>query len=258
MQANAAWPFLVAAGRRRDYSILLAPDFLVADLDYGVLEEIARPSDDSRPTVVAVRTRTGRRLTVVHATHLLTAADLEPDGAYAASPSDEYGRPLRLIYGFVSHDRVVEPSAADLRTAFDAALVVYRRFLDDEDVIAVAPGHAYLMRSLTHGTAPVPVMVPVSVPAKAPRVRRPVVLAASSVAVIGAIAAGVMITTSRGPILPPCPVSSAVPSVDPSPAFGLLSPSPSPTHKASPVSPRARQSSSGHTDPPSDAGCRLG
>jgi hypothetical protein len=246
MQANAAWPFLVAAGRRRDYSILLAPDFLVADLDYGILEEIARPSDEGRPTVVAVRTRAGRRLTVVHATHLLTAADLEPDGAYAASPSDEHGRPLRLIYGFVSHDRVVEPAAADLRTAFGAALVVYRRFLDDEDVIAVAPGHAYLMRSLTHPTAPVPVMVPVADPAKAPRVRRPIVLAASGVAVIGAIAAGVMVTTSPSPTLPPCPVSSAVPSADPSPAFGqpsrsrspspTRSPSPSPTCKASPAS----------------------
>jgi hypothetical protein len=258
MQANAAWPFLVAAGRRRDYSILLAPDFLVADLDYGILEQIARPSDEGRPTVAAVRTRAGRQLTVVHATHLLTAADLEPDGAYAASPSDEHGRPLRLIYGFVSHDRIVEPAAADLRTAFDAALVVYRRFLDDEDVIAVAPGHAYPMRSLTRRTPPVPVMAPVSVPVKAPRGRRPIVLAASGVAVIGAIAAGVMITTSTSPILPPCPVSSAVPSADPSPAVGLPSQSPSPTRKASPTSRGTHQTSSGRTDPPPGAGCRLG
>jgi hypothetical protein len=54
--------------------------------------------------------------------------------------------------------------------------------------------------------------------------------------VIGAVAAGFMITTSTSPTLPPCTVSSTVPSVDPSPAVGLLSPSPSPTCKASRVS----------------------
>jgi hypothetical protein len=54
------WPFLVASGRRRDYSTLMAPDFLVGELDYGILDEVVRPTSEGDPaTVVEVRTRGG-------------------------------------------------------------------------------------------------------------------------------------------------------------------------------------------------------
>ena len=34
---DAGWPFLVAAGRIRDYTVLVAPDFLVASGEQGLL-----------------------------------------------------------------------------------------------------------------------------------------------------------------------------------------------------------------------------
>jgi hypothetical protein len=147
------WPFLVAAGRRRDYSTLLAPDFLLADLDHGILDEVVRPTSEKGPAmVIDVRTRGGHRLTVVYATHLLTAADIAAPGtvpdAPTAEPRDEYSRPLRLVYGFVSPDTwIAEPADADLDLARDTALDVYRRFLDDEDTVTVIPAHPFPLRS---------------------------------------------------------------------------------------------------------------
>jgi len=176
---GTGWPFLVASGRRRDYSTLLAPQFLVADLDYGILDQAVRPaSEPEPPTVVEVRTPHGRRLTLVYATHLLTAVDLaEPgagpeagpgagsgagpeaapgagcgaaSGAAGAEPRDEHGRPLRLIYGFASPDAwISEPAEADLSHARTAALTTYRRFLADEERVAVAPSYPFPLSSRT-------------------------------------------------------------------------------------------------------------
>ncbi|GIH03517.1 hypothetical protein Rhe02_15840 [Rhizocola hellebori] len=133
------WPFLIAAGRHRDYSILLAPEFLVQDLDYGFLDEVVKPGT-GQPQVVDVHTRAGRRLTVVSATHPLTPAD-------AAETHDEHGRPMRLLYGFVCVHRIVEPDRADLEAAFAVALDAYRRFLRDEDSPVVTAGQPFTLRS---------------------------------------------------------------------------------------------------------------
>jgi hypothetical protein len=144
--AAVGWPFLVAPGRRRDYSIVVAPDFLVADLDYGILEQVVRPTADGEPaTVIEVRTRHGRRLTVVSATHRLTAADI---AGTVGEPRDEHGRPLRLVYGFASAQAGIrEPAEADLDAAREYALTVYRRFLDHEDRVGVVASHQFPLRS---------------------------------------------------------------------------------------------------------------
>jgi hypothetical protein len=146
------WPFLVASGRRRDYSTLMAPGFLVADLDYGILNEVVEPSSGAQPpAVIEVRTPRGRDLSIVYATHLLTAADLVPSltGVAAAPPRDEHNRPLRLIYGFASRDsRIAEPAEADLARARAAALEAYRPFLANEDALTVVPSDPFELDSV--------------------------------------------------------------------------------------------------------------
>jgi hypothetical protein len=165
MDTPSGWPFLVAAGRRQDYRTLLAPAFLVADLDYGFLDTVVRPTPETGPaTVVEARTLRRRRLSVVYATHRLTAADLIRSGT-GADPRDEHGRPLRLIYGYVSPDAaVVEPAEADLERARTGALAAYRRFFADEERVEVTPSHPYPLRSRT-AEWPGP-RVPAPVPAR--------------------------------------------------------------------------------------------
>jgi hypothetical protein len=147
-----AWPFLVARGRRRGYRTLLAPDFLVAERDYGVLDDTVVPSTrEDQATVVEVLTGAGRPLTVVHATHLVTSADIADPGSEPATqaPRDEHSRPLQLIYGFVCADGAVpEPDDEDLRASLATSLAAYRRFLDDEDGFAVEAGREFQPRSL--------------------------------------------------------------------------------------------------------------
>src|SRR4051812_36532744 len=102
-----AWPFLVARGRERGYRTLLAPDFLVAERGYGVLDDSVVPDpEEDRASVITVVTSTGRALTVAHATHVVTAADLAEPGTEAGErePRDRHSRPLQLIYGFVCAD----------------------------------------------------------------------------------------------------------------------------------------------------------
>jgi hypothetical protein len=209
---GTGWPFLVAAGRRRDYRTLLAPEPLVAVLDYGVLDEVVRPSGPA-PTVVDATTRAGRRISVVFATHLLTPADLGPPGSSAAGVRDEHGRPLRLIYGFVCLDASVgEPAGADLAHARTTALETYRRFLADEDRLTVEASAPFPVRSGTV-TRPVAPTAPVGR-------RAPTVLAGTvAVAVLAVLGAGAAVAWHR-----PAPAPAACPSA---PA-GARPPAPAP------------------------------
>jgi hypothetical protein len=158
------WPFLVAAGRRRDYTTLLAPGFLVDELDHGVLERVLRPdAGPERAAVVTARSGRGRPLVVVHATHLLTPADLDGDGPLPAGlgggdARDEHGRPLRLIYGFTVPDvSTVEPDETDLRRAWERVLPAYRSFLLDEERATVVGSAPFRLRSAVGAPVPPPV-----------------------------------------------------------------------------------------------------
>lgn len=126
--ATVGWPFLVARGRRRGYTILLAPDFLVADGVYGFLEELVGPTREVR--TAGATTHDGRHVCLVWTEYRVCATDLA-DGP--ADPVDEHSRPLRLLYGFLSVEPVSAVAAADLDLARGAALAAYRRFLTDED-----------------------------------------------------------------------------------------------------------------------------
>lgn len=147
-----AWPFLVARGRDRGYGTLLAPGFLIAERGHGILSESAEPSlQEDRASVTGVVTGAGRALTLVHATHVVTAADLTE----GTEPRDRHSRPLQLIYGFVCVDaKVSEADPADLAACRETALGVYRRFLGDEEGFTVEAGQEFVPR--THLTSPTP------------------------------------------------------------------------------------------------------
>lgn len=179
----SGWPFLVARGRRRGYSTLLAPSFLIAEGDYGVLEEAVTPTaEPGHAEVIRVATRADRALSVAYATHVVTAADLAPaptrpvqtgpaqsgpvqtgpvqtgpPGTPQPPPRDEHSRPLTLLYGFVCRDAwITEPAPADLRFAHETALRVYRDFLDDEEGFAVIAADSYGLHSpVVTGRTPV-------------------------------------------------------------------------------------------------------
>ncbi|MFC4590905.1 hypothetical protein [Sphaerisporangium corydalis] len=162
------WPFLVARGRRLGYRTLMAPGFLIDERDHGILDDRVVPgSSPEVASVIELVTGAGRRLTVVHATHPVTAADITgpgtPSGAGprpsggggsaeagsgtpagagpgAPVPRDEHSRPLRLIYGFCVDGTVSRPDEDDLRACREVALGAYRRFLGDEEGFTVEPG----------------------------------------------------------------------------------------------------------------------
>ncbi|SDX97125.1 hypothetical protein SAMN05421504_10485 [Amycolatopsis xylanica] len=134
-----AWPFLIARGRRRGYSVLLAPDFLVTEQDYGFLEDNVRPLPGSAPFAVAgVTSPRGRPVCLVWADHTVTEADLD-----GGSTRDEHSRPLRLMTGFLCSGKVSEPSTEDIDKARADALETYRRFLEDEEHFAVESSAAF-------------------------------------------------------------------------------------------------------------------
>lgn len=138
MTANG-WPFLVARGRRRGYSVLLAPGFLVAGQDHGFLERVVGPVRDGRPFHTAtVTTPRGRRVSLVWSDYPAGDADL----------CDEHSRPLRLLGGFLSADAGIDrPSDTDLAYARAAAAATYRRFLADEEAFTTERSEPFGLRS---------------------------------------------------------------------------------------------------------------
>ncbi len=151
---SQAWPFLISRGRRAGYRTLLAPLPLLTDYEYAVLEDHVQPSAiEDQPDVIDLVTRAGRPISVVHATHRVTATDL----GQSSDPKDEHGRPLQLLYGFVcSHAGTLKPDQTDLRAARAAALEVYRRFLEDEDEFPLGTGRPFPLHSTFKDLPPPP------------------------------------------------------------------------------------------------------
>jgi hypothetical protein len=208
------WPFLVAPGRRRDYTILLAPQFLVDEVDYGFLDRAVRPDAESGPaTVTGARTRAGRELTLVYATHRLTAAD-------TGSPDvrDEHGRPLRLIYGFATvPSSIPDPDRADLACARETALRTYRRFLADEDTLTVAGSSAFPLLSHVDGPPPPAAGTPSGRRiARLDPLRLVMVVTVVALALLGVLSGLSRCSTAPVPATP-CPTASA-PTASPTPS----------------------------------------
>src|ERR1700754_1951144 len=146
------WPFLISRGRRAGYRTLLAPAPLVTDGNYAVLADHVEPDAVlDQPGVIDLTTPSGPPISVVHATHRVTGADL----GQANAPKDEHGRPLHLLYGFVCpRARTIRPDETDLRTALTAALATYRSFLEDEKGFTVQAGEPFPLRSSLVTAAP--------------------------------------------------------------------------------------------------------
>ncbi|HEX3649926.1 MAG TPA: hypothetical protein VHV49_15980 [Pseudonocardiaceae bacterium] len=152
MDTAQGWPFLVARGRARGYSVLLAPDFLVARRDYGFLEEVAGPLPDGTP----FRTTTIRR---DHGDLGVVWSD------YPTNVRDEHSRPLRLLAGFACTGTISRPSELDLEAARAAAVATFERFLLDEDGFTVEsaapfPAHSAVTRSTAGASPPRRLTVP--------------------------------------------------------------------------------------------------
>jgi len=101
--------FLVGRTLTKGYRTLLAPGFLA---DVGVLSRFVVPGRDGLQTT----TVDGRPLTLVSHTQQLGPSDV-----------DEHGRPVVLVYGFVSTTPLDEVAPADLDQARAEALAAYRR-----------------------------------------------------------------------------------------------------------------------------------
>jgi hypothetical protein len=188
------WPFLVARGRRRGYSVLLAPGFL--QQDYGLLEEVAGPVSAAEPVrVAAARTSRGQDLSVVWSEHRVTAADV----ADGAEPRDEHSRPLRLLYGFVCQQTILaRPADADLSRSLAAALDTYRRFLAGEQRFTVEPSRPFDLRSTV---APRPAAPPGTRP------RRNYAIPLALVGVAAGFAIGLAVASVGAEDPPKCPTS---------------------------------------------------
>jgi hypothetical protein len=149
----------------------------------------------------------------------MTPADLT-DAAFDASAgqlvTDQHGRALDLLYGFVS--RAPGISAArelDLATAKGLALDVYRDFLSDEAGFRTSTSRAYQVQveaeravpkprtAPPYQPAPVPIPVPPPAvePAAAPTSRGQVIailVAAAAVGVIVIVVVAIWLVLARG------------------------------------------------------------
>jgi branched-chain amino acid transport system substrate-binding protein len=115
---------------------VLAPGFLVDDNLQWVLAEATgtRGVGAGGARLVELDDARVGPFSIGYTSERLARADVEDAGAAGGELlTDEHGRPLEVVYGVVSRDRLEAPlDAEDLRTARAQALQSYRRFLADE------------------------------------------------------------------------------------------------------------------------------
>src|ERR1700730_11400892 len=127
LRTPQGWAFLVARGRHRGYRSLLVPDFLAGTDQSGILTDAVSGdvAASSPPRIKSIKTSSMGEMTVIYRTHRLTYSDLEraleavDKSADGHAPdevvTDEHGRPLDLLFGFVVRDQgISEAREADL------------------------------------------------------------------------------------------------------------------------------------------------
>jgi hypothetical protein len=166
------WPFLIGAGRRHEYRTLIAPGFLVAAAEYGIIDRHARETAEGETRVVQIRSA-DRPLWMAYVTTTVTEAEVR-------NPRDEHNRPLQVLTGFVCAAPIERADPADLAAAYDTGMRVYRRYLDEEDRFEVLGSEAYPLRSDLR---------PAVVPPPAPRRPvRPAPMSRRNLSIVGALA----------------------------------------------------------------------
>lgn len=228
----------MARGRTVGYRCLLAPDFLAETRQHGIISDTVTgealaagavglatvPVADVGPVTLAYRVRR------------VTAADLrDPDGVPAPDDvrrdrgpvTDEYGRPLELLYGILCVTPSIHHAGdLDLLAARAAALRTYRRFLADEAGFTVEPSTPFPVRSTMLGAAAPMAPPPAAEPPPRPPadsgrkpVRPPPRSRPRTASIVGALLAGalaVVVWMAIGPLQPvkgvavegPTPVSA--------------------------------------------------
>ncbi|GIJ63296.1 PASTA domain-containing protein [Virgisporangium aurantiacum] len=148
--STSAWAFAVARGHTAGYQLLLAPDFLVAARESGLLlnqvqGEVPEPGP---PAIADIAGPASGPLCVVHRTARLLGADVGATRQPQAALLDRAGRPLVLAYGFVCRGiRVAADDDRDLLRAREEAVATYRQFYAAEADFVPAQSHAYPLRS---------------------------------------------------------------------------------------------------------------
>jgi hypothetical protein len=146
------WSFLVARGRRRGYCTILAPDFLARRGLQEVLSESAGGSPEGGVHQLELDQPGVGPITLVYESEQPAAGEL--DGG--APALDEHGRPLEILYGIVSRDRLDgRVDAGDLRNARSEALNSYRRFLAEEDGFEIDTSKRFGLHGVVARRAPV-------------------------------------------------------------------------------------------------------
>ncbi len=148
------WTFLVARGRRRGYRSLLIPELLADSNEGGVLDQLA--GGETGVEIAEVHGLTLGDVVLVSQTERLAANDL---GARMGDPpTDQFGRPLEVLYGFVIRaGGISELDDTDLASARAEAMRTYRRFLADESGFQPEISKSFALRStpgLTVSAAP--------------------------------------------------------------------------------------------------------
>jgi hypothetical protein len=195
MNDAQGWPFLIGAGRRHEYRTLIAPAFLVAASEYGILDRYASRTPEGETRVVQIRS-TGHPLWMAYVTHTVTAADV-PD------PRDEHSRPLQVLTGFVCGAPIERPDPGDLAVALDTGMAVYRRYLQDEDRFGVLRSEAFPLRSVLRPAA-APAAAPVPRPRRPDISRRTLTVLGLAAALLAAAVTVLLVTLSGGSPQPAC------------------------------------------------------
>jgi len=157
--AAQGWPFLVARGREIGYQLLLAPDFMLAGRESGLLmDEVQGEVPAAGPAkVTTVVGPVSGPVTVVQRTIRATRGDVGLTEQPESPLLDRAGRPILLGYGFVCRGtRLDTVDEQDVSSARSAALGAYRRFYAAEEDFLPEPSHPYPLRSRLAAPVPVP------------------------------------------------------------------------------------------------------
>lgn len=154
IREHQGWPFLVGRGIHVGNQILIAP--AVLDLAEIIsLAQVATPSTDAPCTERIAADGGGHgSYTVVYRARAVLQHEVQgsTDTSSGQSPLyDEHSRPIELLTGFVVEGiHHLEVANDDLARSWDAALDIYRQFLDSEETFQVARSSPFrLMSSLT-------------------------------------------------------------------------------------------------------------
>lgn len=138
------WTFLVARGRQQGYQPLLVPDFLAESNEYGVLEQAT--GGESGVAITPIHGLAAGDVVLAYRSERLGSGDV---GWLSGPATDQFGRPLDLLYGFVLRGGgISEVDDADLATARAEAIATYRRFLAAESTFVRETSQPFAVRSI--------------------------------------------------------------------------------------------------------------